>query len=203
VKVCTECGIERPLEEFPRKGKYRRSKCKACTREINKAYSRVYRDRYPERVRASWHKWAEGVDRSDYHKAYFQAHREFRKAYSRRRYQERRDEILARNKAWRLANPDKVRARAARNGHIRRARLQGVPYELIDRVQVFESSGGVCYLCGEVLTFEAFHIDHVIPIARGGSHTFDNLKAAHPSCNVRKGARLPTDLSIEGVAYAV
>ncbi len=34
------------------------------------------------------------------------------------------------------------------------------------------------------------HYDHVIPLARGGSHTFENIRISHGACNMRKGVKL-------------
>lgn len=34
-------------------------------------------------------------------------------------------------------------------------------------------------------------IDHIVPKSRGGSDEFDNLQAAHESCNMRKGSIEP------------
>lgn len=34
-------------------------------------------------------------------------------------------------------------------------------------------------------------IDHIIPISRGGAHTWDNVKLAHWSCNSKRGASQP------------
>ncbi len=50
---------------------------------------------------------------------------------------------------------------------------------------------GRCVYC---LTAEAncglrLHVDHILPVARGGSSTVDNLCLACFSCNVYKGAR--------------
>lgn len=33
-------------------------------------------------------------------------------------------------------------------------------------------------------------IDHIVPVARGGAHTMENLRAAHLGCNSRKGAKI-------------
>jgi 5-methylcytosine-specific restriction endonuclease McrA len=35
----------------------------------------------------------------------------------------------------------------------------------------------------------AASLDHVIPISRGGSHTYANVQCAHLGCNVRKNNR--------------
>ena len=48
MKTCTACNAERELSEFPRNGKYLRSKCKACTAERHLKYkqdnSEAYKD---------------------------------------------------------------------------------------------------------------------------------------------------------------
>jgi len=59
------------------------------------------------------------------------------------------------------------------------------------RQQVIERAGGRCEYCklsqaGQEATF---HIDHVIPRARGGRTELDNLALACVSCSLRKGAR--------------
>jgi 5-methylcytosine-specific restriction endonuclease McrA len=51
-----------------------------------------------------------------------------------------------------------------------------------------------CQLCGEPvsLTAQAPHplspsLDHIVPLSRGGSHSYDNVQLAHFLCNSRKG----------------
>jgi 5-methylcytosine-specific restriction endonuclease McrA len=54
------------------------------------------------------------------------------------------------------------------------------------------ASATSCYLCGKPFTAEDPAVaDHVKPRAFGGSDNPANLKAAHRSCNGRKGATLP------------
>lgn len=55
--------------------------------------------------------------------------------------------------------------------------------------------GGICHICKGIVDWEASplsnrygSIDHVIPLAKGGTHTWDNVKLAHRLCNSRKGA---------------
>ena len=74
-----------------------------------------------------------------------------------------------------------------------RARAEGEP---IVRAVVLERDGWRCRLCGYAIdpALRAPHpgsatIDHVVPVARGGAHTYANVQAAHRFCNTSKGAR--------------
>jgi HNH endonuclease len=84
--------------------------------------------------------------------------------------------------------------------HVRRARLMRVPYENVDPFKVFERDDWLCHICGLPAprelrgTFDplAPELDHVVPLARGGSHTYDNTACAHRQCNIDKGATVLT-----------
>lgn len=60
---------------------------------------------------------------------------------------------------------------------------------------------GICYLCNDKVDKEDYRttkeghfiagdtypsVDHVIPISKGGTHTWDNVKLAHRRCNYIK-----------------
>lgn len=63
----------------------------------------------------------------------------------------------------------------------------------VHRWIVFERCGGKCGVCGKAvnLALEYPHpmsasMDHIVPLARGGSHTYDNIQLAHLRCNLQK-----------------
>lgn len=64
-----------------------------------------------------------------------------------------------------------------------------------DREALWKRFEGLCYLCGNKVPFTRFHIEHVVPLARGGKDDLANLNIAHPSCNLRKGAKLVEELA--------
>lgn len=90
------------------------------------------------------------------------------------------------------------RDRFHRHGHLRRARIQGTRAEPFSPLSVLERDGWVCQICGVetpkslrgVRVRNAPTLDHIIPLARGGSHTSDNTQCACLRCNTSKGAKL-------------
>ena len=95
---------------------------------------------------------------------------------------------------WRAANRDKLRnhwreADAKRRGA--RACEHPACLALGPAVLAWQTNGHVCYLCGTpVWRGVNLHMDHVVPIAKGGIHCADNLRPACAKCNTRKGAGL-------------
>lgn len=59
------------------------------------------------------------------------------------------------------------------------------------RQWVVERDGYRCGICGETVDREDVHIDHVVPVSRGGKSTLENLRVTHSTCNLAKGARMP------------
>ncbi len=81
--------------------------------------------------------------------------------------------------------------------HKSRADHYGVAYEHIDPALIFERDAWTCGICSEpvdaTLAFPAplsATLDHVVPMARGGSHVPANVQLAHFRCNTSKGARV-------------
>ncbi len=90
--------------------------------------------------------------------------------------------------------PDKIRALSAKHRAIRAEGL--VRFGWIDEKLISNYYTRVCGICG--LKIESrFEIDHIIPLARNGSNTLDNLQLAHPICNRTKSDRLQKDINLD------
>ncbi len=62
------------------------------------------------------------------------------------------------------------------------------PRVKLSKREIFRRDDYTCQYCGTATLH--LTIDHVIPRHRGGAHSWDNLVAACPACNRRKGGRL-------------
>ncbi|MCF6290470.1 MAG: HNH endonuclease [Desulfobacterales bacterium] len=52
---------------------------------------------------------------------------------------------------------------------------------------------GVCYYCGRKEKGSGLTMDHLVPLARGGRSTRDNIVCACKRCNTRKRSLLPME----------
>jgi hypothetical protein len=92
-------------------------------------------------------------------------------------------------------------ARTAR--HQRRAKIYEQGYEVgITRAKLRERLGDDCIYCSATMDFTSrgrtyvpkrATIEHVLPISRGGSHTWDNLALCCLECNCSKGDKTVTE----------
>lgn len=92
----------------------------------------------------------------------------------------------------------KRKARRVAKG-IRNARLRGVGAESVNAIAVFERDGWLCQICGidtprdkrGSYDNDAPELDHIIPLAKGGAHTYANVQCSCRECNARKSDSLP------------
>lgn len=91
--------------------------------------------------------------------------------------------------AWRRANPEVARI----HRHNRRAQLKsrgkltpGISEKL------FALQKGKCACCKKPLG-KNYHMDHIVPLALGGTNTDDNIQLLHQKCNHKKSSKDPID----------
>ena len=118
-------------------------------------------------------------------------------------YLANRKSEMARSSAWVRENPERAKRRAASwwqsnpdmrrvYGNSRRAKKRGNPgTEPVTRAHLkmlFDAQDGCCRYCCLPLGKDK-HLDHRVPLSRGGAHAPDNVCWACPECNLRKSAR--------------
>lgn len=130
--------------------------------------------------------------------------RENRNAMSKRYYEEHKERMLEVTAAWQKANPDKVRKSHAawkkRNPekelahvNLRRARVAKVTFDESAKtfyLLVKQSPQVSCEYCGCTLAGKDCHVDHIVPISKGGPHIASNLCVSCPTCNHKKGSKM-------------
>lgn len=106
------------------------------------------------------------------------------------------------NANYRLVHKNEVQERSRTHSRKRRALKLENGFEAYTEAEILALYGSSCHICSLEIDMDAprsthvsgweqgLHIDHVVPITRGGSDTLDNVKPAHGKCNVSKNNRL-------------
>lgn len=131
-------------------------------------------------------------------KEYGRRNKEQRKAYYKKWAKENRDKLAANLRRWVEANRElhnsRVRSWGARNleryrakERNRRALKHNAPgaHTNQDVREMYESQGGLCAYC-EASLDGAYHVDHMVPLVRGGGNGCENLAVACAFCNLSK-----------------
>lgn len=108
-------------------------------------------------------------------------------------YIDNAEKLKARTAEWNKAHEGKRRAYR----HARRAAMYCAPYERFDAWEIGDRDGWICHLCSGDIDRSLSHpdpmsksIDHVVPLAKGGSHIRGNVAITHLVCNIKKKDRL-------------
>lgn len=149
------------------------------------ARAKRYRERHRERNLARLRKW-----REDNHDKAIAWLRDYRRANPERHRTEVRE--------WQKRNPEKRRAQR----HLRKCRQRSAEgrFTGIDIKNILKHQRNKCayYIdCGQSFSNQQFQIDHIVPLARGGTNWPNNLQLLCASCNARKHDRDPIDYACQ------
>jgi 5-methylcytosine-specific restriction endonuclease McrA len=146
---------------------------------------RRYRERHAERVKESQQRWLE-------------ANPERRKEVARNFYQRNKKSENARAMKWRAENPDAARKHRMDSHYrnyesdilrmaARRAKARAFLITAKDSRRIMSQP------CAECGAGENLHLDHIVPISRGGLHSVGNLQMLCQRCNLSKNSQLTVE----------
>lgn len=198
MKNCVECGKEFPatFEFFYKKRDSLSSYCKDCHKERGKAWKKANQQKRTEKNKEWILKNPEKV--KEYRKRWRNSNPDSVKEDWANRSPESLKRKRETDKNWAKSNNDKI------NGHRRKRRALKlgnghIPYTL---QEVIDTYGTDCYLCQTPINLSAsrqvgkpgwqsgLHIDHLVPISKGGPDTLENVRPSHGICNIVKGDRV-------------
>jgi hypothetical protein len=205
-KFCRKCGTIRPAIEFHKDSSSRdglQAKCKVCKKIERSALRESYREKVKitaaawyaanaEKSIASATKWREAnTERAKANNAKWHMNNlEIVKARKADWFVVNREKVRAQSAKWRAANPEALRGYCQNRRALKRANGGKLSKGLSSKL--FRLQRGKCPCCGHALG-DNYHMDHIMPLALGGSNTDDNIQLLRQRCNQQKRAAHPID----------
>ena len=201
---CKPCRSE-SKKEYYRNNKRRiiektRKYARANPEKIS-AKSKEYYQKNREKILASVRKYRiENIDRIREYKdknrvrinararQYYWDHHEKIKVRMRQYHKDNAERKRQNYKEWAQNNKGRIRANVARRRALK-VNAKGT-YTHDDIVLIYNCQKGRCWWCQGKLGDE-YHIDHRIPLSKGGSNDPSNLVVSCPTCNLSKSNKMP------------
>lgn len=175
IKPCIKCGAT---------DRRKSGRCRACAMkyyaansEKAKAAISAWHAANPEKVRA-------------YKVAWYAANSEKENARAAAFRAANPEKVKTSNAVWRAANPEKKRL-CNQNRRARKRNAEGT-HTVEDIKELIILQKGKCTCCKTSIK-DSYHVDHIMPLVKGGSNDRYNLQLLCPTCNLRKNAKHPVD----------
>ena len=172
-KKCSKCGIEKDFTEFYKLASSPnglQSRCKEC--------AKVHYQQNKDILLEQHYRWIDNNrDRhnENHRKAYSKNAEKYRN-YARKFY----ETVIGKLNNRVQQHKRRARKNGAQGTHTRK-----------DIERIYSQQNGRCYWCGA--SIEKYHVDHVIPLSKGGSDAPENLVISCQTCNQEKYNKLPNE----------
>lgn len=213
-RVCLKCGCEQLISEF----RWNSRRCRLCrnaemreyranNREIVSETNKRYHEKNRERLLEKNRRYNEEnrEQRTEYAARYRELNPDLVKEQKRKCYERYAEKNKEYSRKWSKENPEQIRQTRRlyyrKNKHIwiktnslRKARKNNAEgfYTHEDVECLHEAQDGKCIYC-EIGLEDGYHVDHLVPLSRGGSSWPENLALACPPCNQSKGNKTPEE----------
>lgn len=200
MRICQICKLEKDDIHFTKNKAYKdgvNRKCKECAkiaitiwRDKNKdhvkQYAKTRRQMYPEKIKGYMDSWREENREwiREYSRVYRDRNLEKVSKSNLDWHYNNRARSLNNSRRWKENNPDKVKM----HDHLKRARRNNAPGYCSDRQWAarFNYHGRKCRYCEKPLDESTVQIEHMVPLARGGTNWPANLVPSCRWCNTSK-----------------
>jgi 5-methylcytosine-specific restriction endonuclease McrA len=182
-KRCCTCSLFKNLINFYKNKSCKDGyapRCKQCVQEYNiknKDYINIYRrQQYKKNINNC---------KKNSQKSHF-LHREERLKKQRIYYQNNKEYFKYKNKKYRESNKDYILLKNKKRKKL--IQIENISQSEIDNL--LNNNNNQCFYC-KIFVKRGInlHLDHKVPLNRGGNHHINNLVPSCASCNLRKGTK--------------
>jgi len=116
-------------------------------------------------------------------------------------YMNNKEEMRAKMRIYYLGHKDEAYVKSATRYALKQGAVIGATaMQLTEIKEIYrhasEDPKVRCYLCGKLIPKGRRHVDHIMPLSKGGLHRPSNLAVACDTCNLSKYDKLPNEIGI-------
>ena len=204
MKLCKKCNKIKDLKFFHKNRSCKdrlHQWCKSCRKNETLKYLNKY---FPNRSigKPGRKQFKTELEKKQSRKDWIEKNKEKIKLDKHNDYLKNKEKYLKYSKRWKLKNKKRVneiikkyrssnggRINRQINGNTRRALRISVDDKTITRQAIsklYILQKGLCAISGKKLNYK-FHIDHIKPLSKGGTHSINNVQLVLPVENLKKG----------------
>jgi 5-methylcytosine-specific restriction endonuclease McrA len=189
------------IERYKKNDKQYYQKNKERVREYHKQYYQENVEQYQKQKKR--YRQENKIEINEKNKQYYQKNKERISEYAKQYYQENIEQIKKQSK--RYYDSEKGREVYYRNALKRRSNKNHIYFTPHKRKQILERDNWECQSCGIKVhdrssgdwnTPDKAHIDHIIPISKGGNSEPNNLQTLCRTCNLSKHNKIELQLEL-------
>lgn len=194
-KTCSKCKQLKLNTEFNKATKYKSglaSQCRIC--------SKLYYQRHKESLSIKYKIYRENnkEQKKVADNNYRAKNKEKIKQQVKNYYLANKEKILSYYKSWKISDVGIASRKSSH--HKRKALMKKIngSYTKDEILLLFEQQKSQCIYCKTKLNKSGsnkYHIDHIIPLSKGGDNNIINIQLLCPTCNLQKHDSLPEDFA--------
>ena len=202
-KYCPTCKQEKSTDEFHKnKARYDgiASQCKICKnketlqrerlnfehkKERSQRYYIENKDILSERKKKYYLENKDKIDNRN--KDWAKKNKKRITSYLEKHYQENKERYYINSKLYKATEKGKA---VMKNTYAKRRIAKTLAKVCVNEIVKLVSTYKNCYWCGCELNGK-YHLDHYIPLSKGGEHSIANFVVSCPTCNFKKNSKDP------------
>jgi 5-methylcytosine-specific restriction endonuclease McrA len=196
-KMCIQCNTLKDESEFYSK----QSRCKLCFPISRKIYYEEHKEEILLKCREYRKKHCNDDGYKEKKRTYALTHKEQRKKVLKRFREKNKDIIKRQHKEWRSKNKEKLNRNQRdftkknpeyikaikHKRRIQESTLTENTIKLVYEDNIKRFGTLTCYLCLKPIELRKDHLEHKVPLSKGGTNDYNNLAVACQHCNCSKG----------------
>lgn len=186
MKKCGKCKLEKDENDF-HKNKAKTdgcaTECKDCKKRLDIKYREENRDYYLNYLRSYREENKNELDAKK--KVYISQNKEKHQTRIHKWYLKNQDSIKARVSLYKKEHPEQYQMYNNRRAASKKTDI----VDIFTHQDIINKYGNKCFYCPG--SFD--HIDHYMPLSKGGMHTLENVRPSCVECNLTKSNKLPEE----------